>query len=475
MYNPLRSLALPALLMFPGLALGSSYEEPIPLKPGDSHTLRIGLPQVLFDEDFPSFQIEVPPHALGVRVWTTGATGDVTLTGTLETDYSTDYETEFGYVEGSNVWLDEDLLITVADMSPLLPGTWTFTLGTTQQPDALQKFKPITCEVHYEIVNPARVTIRRDQTIALDLKRNQGMRAVLRLPEGFQADRNSRWRVEAYSADHDIDLVVGASNPITALEFPYSTSIREIGFERAEFRGRQLKNLSIQVFAIPQMEVLDTIPIQVRLLEITDLENDSAAPTSMLPELVIPSPAGHLANPIERASKASIAIYSLYGSGSGTLISDQGYVITNAHVVSGSHVKKTAAPTLAKGGKEWIQEHQGRNAWLPSIHGGFNLDPRRPAAPSVGMEIIAYRQDLDLALLRIVSTLDGQPLPKDLDMGAIAMPMGSSLDLSLGSRLTAIGYPMTGGGSAVLFASSSINWLMPTSASFTEIARPSST
>ena len=38
-----------------------------------------------------------------------------------------------------------------------------------------------------------------------------------------------------------------------------------------------------------------------------------------------------------------------------------------------------------------------------------------------------------------------------------------------------IGSADTGGGSAVLFASSSINWLMPTSASFTEIARPSST
>ena len=119
-------------------------------------------------------------------------------------------------------------------------------------------------------------------------------------------------------------------------------------------------------------------------------------------------------------------------------------------MVSGSHVKKTAAPTLAVGGKEWIQGHEGRNAWLPSVHGGFNLDPRRPAAPSVGMEIIAYRQDLDLALLRIVSTLDGLPLPKDLDLGAIAVPMGSSLDLSLGSRLTAIGYPMTGGSSTLV-------------------------
>jgi hypothetical protein len=457
MHKPLRSLGVTALLggalvLFAGLALGAPTEEPIQLKPGDSHSLRIGLPQLLFDEAYPSFQIEVPSNALGVRVWTTGATGDVTLSGTLETDFSADYdnEGEFGYVEGSNVWLDEDMLITVADASPLLPGTWTFTLGTTLVPDEVQKFKPISCVVHYEIVEPAQLTIRRGQTIEIDLQRKQGMRAILSLPKDFQADRNSRWRVEAYSADHDIDLVIGASNPITALEYPYSTSIREIGFERAEFKGRQLKNLSIQVYAIPQLEVLDTVPVIIRLLDITNLSNESGALSSILPKVAIPSPAGPEANPIERASRSSVAVYSPFGSGSGTLISKQGYVLTNAHVVSGSHIKKTAAPTLAKGGKEWSQEHEGRNAWLPSIHGGFNLDPRRPAAPSVGMEIIAYRQDLDLALLRIVSTLDGLPLPDDLDLGAIAIPMGSSLDLSLGSRLTAIGYPMTGGSSALV-------------------------
>ena len=87
MHNPLPSLGLAAqlafaLLLLPGLAQGSSVEDPIQLQTGDSQSLRIGLPQLLCDAEFPSLQIEVPKNALAIRVWTTGATGDVTFAGT---------------------------------------------------------------------------------------------------------------------------------------------------------------------------------------------------------------------------------------------------------------------------------------------------------------------------------------------------------------------------------------------------------
>lgn len=84
MHNPLPSLGLAAqlafaLLLLPGLAQGSSVEDPIQLKTGDSQSLRIGLHQLLCDAEFPSLQIEVPKNALAIRVW---ATGDVTFAGT---------------------------------------------------------------------------------------------------------------------------------------------------------------------------------------------------------------------------------------------------------------------------------------------------------------------------------------------------------------------------------------------------------
>ena len=91
---------------------------------------------------------------------------------------------------------------------------------------------------------------------------------------------------------------------------------------------------------------------------------------------------------------------------------------------------------------------KGRNRWLPRLHGGFNSDPRLPASPSFGLEIVDYRQELDLALLRIVSTLDGQPLPKGLVFPNITL--GSSADIKLGSPLISLGYPMTGGSSALV-------------------------
>jgi S1-C subfamily serine protease len=445
--------------VLPALALGSlmslsavAATDVIQLKAGHSERLVVGLEQVLLDEDFPSVAIDVPANALAIRVWTTDATGDVSLsgeyTGETEPGYEYEYGGVFGFIESDNIWLDEELMITKGDTQPLQSGPWTFTVGPSILPVDLNSFVPIVCNIHYEIIEPAKLEVRPDDALYFTLRRDEGLRAVLHLPDDFTTERNTRWRFEAYSGDHDIDLVIGPSNAAAALEFPYVTSIREIGYERAEFKGRQLKNLSFQVFALPELEVLNELPVVVRLTEITNLSDASPAPESLLPAVVPPAPNANLMTALELASYSTIAVYGPFGAGSGTILSTDGLVVTNAHVISGSHLVSTKAPTLSADGTEWAGDQKGRNTWLPSLHGGFNSDPRLPATAAFGLEIVDYRQDLDLALLRIVSTLDGQPLPKGIAFPRIQL--GSSLELVLGSPLVALGFPMTGGSSTLV-------------------------
>lgn len=108
-------------------------------------------------------------------------------------------------------------------------------------------------------------------------------------------------------------------------------------------------------------------------------------------------------------------------SGSGTIVSTEGYILTNAHVVLSTADYPVSAIEVLLTVKE--------------------------DAPPESMYLaqpVIFDRDLDLAVLRLTRTIDDQPL----DYNALSLPralLGNSAQLRLGSSIRILGYPGIGG------------------------------
>jgi S1-C subfamily serine protease len=113
-------------------------------------------------------------------------------------------------------------------------------------------------------------------------------------------------------------------------------------------------------------------------------------------------------------------------SGSGTIITPDGLILTNCHV---------ALPSAM-----WEEEGLDYDALVISL----TTRSDQPPTPAYLAEVVQYDPDLDLAVLRITSTLDGNPVePGTLNLPAV--PIGDSDALEIGDPLYIFGYPDIGG------------------------------
>ncbi|MCR1785472.1 FHA domain-containing protein [Nocardioides carbamazepini] len=141
--------------------------------------------------------------------------------------------------------------------------------------------------------------------------------------------------------------------------------------------------------------------------------------------------AGLSTQELDRAKLASVLIIAVDDSGeplytgSGTIISEDGLILTNAHV------GKPSAP----GQLPPAEDPAGLLVALTSA------EDDKPAAPSYTAEAIIADGVLDLAVLRIAADADGKEIDeKDLDLPT-PVPLGDSDDLRTGDELTALGFP----------------------------------
>ncbi|MEX2158214.1 MAG: serine protease [Dehalococcoidia bacterium] len=104
-------------------------------------------------------------------------------------------------------------------------------------------------------------------------------------------------------------------------------------------------------------------------------------------------------------------------SGSGTVISDEGLILTNAHVVD------------------------NRADEYADLGVAVTEDPNLPPTPSYIAEIAAVDYVLDLAVIRVVSDLDGADATLDLP----AVPIGDSDAVEIGEHIRILGFPGIGG------------------------------
>lgn len=108
-------------------------------------------------------------------------------------------------------------------------------------------------------------------------------------------------------------------------------------------------------------------------------------------------------------------------TGSGSIISSDGLILTNAHVVLSDKFYDVQDLIVA-----------------------FTVDPDYPAEPRYYAEVMQADEGLDLAVIRITTDLDGNPVD-NASLGLPAVPLGDSDALELGGELTILGYPGIGG------------------------------
>ena len=106
--------------------------------------------------------------------------------------------------------------------------------------------------------------------------------------------------------------------------------------------------------------------------------------------------------------------------GSGTVLTPDGLILTNAHVVTMARYKRTA----------------------PLMEVRITGRADEAARPTYLAAVSHYDPKSDLATLQVVSDLAGRPVAKP---NLSWLEVGSSDDLMLGDRLAIIGYPAVGG------------------------------
>lgn len=122
---------------------------------------------------------------------------------------------------------------------------------------------------------------------------------------------------------------------------------------------------------------------------------------------------------LERAILATVELVTDYGGGSGVIVSPDGHILTNWHVVEDDAGRAAADITVA-----------------------FSTDPANPAEESFQAEVVEQAPERDLALLRIVSGRYGQELPRRARFPHV--PVRTSSAPAIGDDLRFVGYPWIG-------------------------------
>jgi len=158
----------------------------------------------------------------------------------------------------------------------------------------------------------------------------------------------------------------------------------------------------------------DDLPTPFRVLATLD----PSPPAELLAIPPIPRP--DATRPLARALTGVVEIETDDGVGSGTILTPDGWVLTNAHVVEGLGGELASQVVVS-----------------------VSLDPHRPPVETFRGEVELADQDRDLALVRITTGFYGQPLPKGYVFPTVAM--GDPEALAIGDPVWLAGYPSTGG------------------------------
>lgn len=254
-------------------------------------------------------------------------------------------------------------------------------------------------------------TISAGQAADAETSPRSGHRAdfVVDLPEGADCAR-----IDVVEADRDLDLLASATGPAIdddAAEWTATSMLaRESLVLGADSEPRLAPGAKLR-FAVIDPSLYDA-PVRFRV--VVTLGAEPPAEVLALPQVPLP------ADPRERAIAAVVEVVVGDGSGSGTIVTEGGLVLTARHVVGES-----------RGGGD------------DPITVALDLDPTRITRELFRAKLVREDAGLDLALLEITSGHYGQPLPAGYRFPAC--PVAFDGTPRLGDPLVTIGFPEPGG------------------------------
>ncbi|MFC3851846.1 S1C family serine protease [Salinispirillum marinum] len=241
------------------------------------------------------------------------------------------------------------------------------------------------------------------------LKRQAGMIAYYRVEVPAAAEA---LRIDVVDTFSDLDLFVFADQP--------SADIERSQWHADTMRAQE-KLIITQDSSPPLRAGTYYVAVADLLERQRDIEFglwlswDAEPPQALDPQISLPVTEPGLPTSL----LATVEVRAGYSVGSGTLVSPDGYVLTNHHVI-----------------EEYMEE--GGDILL-----GMSLDHRLPTRELFYADLVDAAPERDMALLKVRATLYSEPLARYLPLPFI--PIGDDSALRIGDDLITIGYPWVGG------------------------------
>lgn len=355
-----------------------------------------------------TYRLEIAEDVFGIRIALADSPADLDI-------YLTDRWGDVYYFSETEDYNESIYLSKLTD-PPLQAGTYTvevlYQLPKEPVVDGRQ-VSEIPYTLRFEAIRPRfDGPLEADVPYTASLSPAEGMLITYRVevPAGTR-----RFRVDLFDTVADLDIFINYGSPVVSpWDADYSSqsllSRERIVVDAATEGRRFLPSGAYYVTVIDQISAEEETPFGI-------VWSPSDRPAGFLldvPPLSIPD------SPLEQALLATVEIVGQSGAGSGCIVSQDGYILTNWHVVRGPSGRPDRALVVS-----------------------VSIDHSRPPRELYLAEVVDYDADRDLALLQITGGLYGQPLPADYRFPVIRLADGGLPPI--GEELRFVGYPGIGG------------------------------
>ncbi len=360
--------------------------------------------------DYETFTFKMPEYAFGFIVTLTSEDADLDLFIKYDEEANM-YEYSDAYSDSDN--FNEKLVITRFGNPTAQSGLWYIDVvfQHTRLPVKQGRIlNTVTYSVQVDLIPLSPENIQSGQSLSFTLRPDSGMIKYysLEVPEGTRAIR-----LDAFNTDADIDFL--ASWSTTLFDFSNADYVAE------SMTGRETLLIIDQTTPAVQQGTLFIAVIDHSDSEYPVDGSISVSFSTDPPQHLLRYPVLPLATTdVGKAVSATVGITSESVTGSGCLVSADGYILTNYHVVEGTDQKPS-----------------------PLVAVSLTIGEDRPPVEMFKARVEYFDKELDLALLKIVSGYYGQPLPQNMRFPFFRL--GDDRQLQLGEELVFLGFPGIGG------------------------------